>query len=333
MNQYHWDLVDPVGDSISHHGILGQKWGVRRYQDKSGRLTTEGKKHVKKFLDKSDSDRSARSETIKSAVTGAITGAAGIAGTVAIASTTGLVIPHTALLGVAGTATALSSTAKLIYGDINDMIAASNERKFAEEREANPIDKKTGMHKKTTEMTPDEDMERVNPGYKNWDKNTKNNCLLCTAAFELRRRGYDVQAMKATSGYTDDTFGDWFKGAKSKFVEGGFTNDNIDHMRSSNYILGKNAQTKMINNTIAELKKQKNGARGQIGIIWNGTLSGHSVAYSVENGEPTIYDTQCNEKFVGDKGVREYLEKTSSVRIGRLDNCELNTKNVRDIAA
>ena len=28
---------------LCHHGILGQKWGVRRFQDKSGRLTAEGK--------------------------------------------------------------------------------------------------------------------------------------------------------------------------------------------------------------------------------------------------------------------------------------------------
>lgn len=28
---------------LSHHGILGQKWGVRRYQNKDGSLTAEGR--------------------------------------------------------------------------------------------------------------------------------------------------------------------------------------------------------------------------------------------------------------------------------------------------
>lgn len=30
-------------ESLSHHGILGQKWGIRRYQNEDGSLTTEGK--------------------------------------------------------------------------------------------------------------------------------------------------------------------------------------------------------------------------------------------------------------------------------------------------
>lgn len=37
-------------DELSHHGILGQKWGVRRYQNSDGTLTDEGRKRYGKKL-------------------------------------------------------------------------------------------------------------------------------------------------------------------------------------------------------------------------------------------------------------------------------------------
>lgn len=43
MWQYHYSNPD---DYIEHHGILGMKWGVRRYQNKDGSLTALGRHRI-----------------------------------------------------------------------------------------------------------------------------------------------------------------------------------------------------------------------------------------------------------------------------------------------
>ena len=39
---------------LAHHGILGQKWGVRRYQNADGSLTEKGKARREKTASKID---------------------------------------------------------------------------------------------------------------------------------------------------------------------------------------------------------------------------------------------------------------------------------------
>lgn len=55
VNDY--ELCSNKNNYLSHHGVLGQKWGIRRYQNPDGTLTAEGRKRLEKdFKKKSNND-------------------------------------------------------------------------------------------------------------------------------------------------------------------------------------------------------------------------------------------------------------------------------------
>lgn len=48
---------------LAHHGILGQKWGIRRYQNEDGTLTSAGKERYKKATPKTEGDQVVKAGT------------------------------------------------------------------------------------------------------------------------------------------------------------------------------------------------------------------------------------------------------------------------------
>lgn len=68
------------GSYLEHHGILGMKWGVRRYQNEDGTLTTAGKKRYKtktNFEKQTARDRRIRRNVVKGVKTAATLAIAG----------------------------------------------------------------------------------------------------------------------------------------------------------------------------------------------------------------------------------------------------------------
>ena len=49
-----YEAYDDSGEYLAHHGIIGMKWGVRRFQNRDGSLTPEG---YARYYGKSETDR------------------------------------------------------------------------------------------------------------------------------------------------------------------------------------------------------------------------------------------------------------------------------------
>lgn len=68
MGQNFIVTISESSPSLSHHGILGQKWGVRRFQNADGSLTTAGKRRYAsgELMDDKDDRDSRVTQSVKS---------------------------------------------------------------------------------------------------------------------------------------------------------------------------------------------------------------------------------------------------------------------------
>lgn len=57
---YYVGVVPYNSNYLEHHGILGMKWGIRRYQNKDGTLTEAGKQRYQKLRDNVEAEKKYR---------------------------------------------------------------------------------------------------------------------------------------------------------------------------------------------------------------------------------------------------------------------------------
>lgn len=144
------------------------------------------------------------------------------------------------------------------------------------------------------------------------------NCLYCTTAYEMRRRGYDVQAQQDwVGGIRGDMPQAMFEGAKTEEVFNITSNNAIDdpqRLTDSAYA------TQALIDTV---EAQGEGARGYVGVQWYGG-GGHSMAYEVVDGEMHLIDCQTGEDLTGEDIWYEKMIYADYCNVTRVDNCEFN---------
>lgn len=279
-------------EALAHHGIVGMKWGKRHGPPyplssklskaiQKGRISS-GKSGSK---DKGSSDKSdphgkknTLSDKLKAHLK--VPGAAVVSGVAGIGMllATGAGIPTAGL----GAIPALSMGAIGTVGsEAMNFIARHREKKVRDIQLQSKTDKKTGLKLKDKETTIQEDMKMVNPGYSDLYKNTKHNCALCSLTYDMRRRGFNVTAQKAKTGYSD------------KEIAGMYHNGKFEHIQ---YEKGMMSTKKTSDKIMKALLSQGTGARGIVTVEWRGG-GGHAMAYEVTADGPRIIDAQCGKIY------------------------------------
>lgn len=145
------------------------------------------------------------------------------------------------------------------------------------------------LNKTKTKQTSDEHQLAVNPDYDQLTYDYSMNCSFCTAAYDLRKRGYDVEAnpISQSEAYTIDDICSWYKGARPVYK---FTVDSEHTTNRSDDKKNLSESERLIEN----LKSQGEGARGHLALYWyNG--GAHDVIWEVENDEVVLRDCQTGE--------------------------------------
>lgn len=156
-------------------------------------------------------------------------------------------------------------------------------------------------------LTEDMDMEEINEKY-DLGIEYQMNCMNCTTAYELRQRGYDVEAAANPNGYTLNDLFDWYDDPEIYSVprpDFGYDGSDIESVL---------------------IEASGPDSRGNLIVSWEGG-GGHSMVYEVDsNGNVTIRDCQINEVV----NINLLADNITELYTVRTDNLELK-EGVLDI--
>lgn len=155
-------------------------------------------------------------------------------------------------------------------------------------------------------ISADEAVKTINPDRDIEYGDYSENCQRCAVAFELNRRGYNVEASET---YKDDPYprgNNWTKAFNGGSIES---------------VGGRNA-SKASSNLLNKMDGWGNGSRGIVTVAYGGTNIGHAFNVEYHNGKLHYYDAQTGAKYDPARVFNHVDPK--SVKVMRTDNLSLN---------